>query len=72
MNINLLCKWWWKLDNEDGLWQQIIHFKYLNGKSICVVSHRQIDSAMSSGLLKIRDIYLQGRQAKLRDGKTTL
>ena len=56
MNISLLCKWWWKLDNEDGLWQQIIHVKYLNGKSICVVSHRQTDSAMSSGLLKIRDI----------------
>lgn len=22
MNINLLCKWWWKLDNEEGLWQR--------------------------------------------------
>ena len=21
MNISLLCKWWWKLDREDGLWQ---------------------------------------------------
>jgi hypothetical protein len=21
MNISLLCKWWWKLENEDGLWQ---------------------------------------------------
>jgi len=24
MNISLLCKWWWKLEKEDGLWQQII------------------------------------------------
>ena len=24
MNISLLCKWWWKLENEKGLWQQII------------------------------------------------
>jgi hypothetical protein len=55
-----------------GFGNKSFHFKYLNGKSVCVVSHRQTDSAMSSGLLKIRDIYLQGRQVKLRDGKTTL
>ena len=24
LNISLLCKWWWKLENEDGLWQEII------------------------------------------------
>jgi hypothetical protein len=29
MNISLLCKWWWKLEKEDGLWQQIIRHKYL-------------------------------------------
>jgi len=21
MNISLLCKWWWKLEAEEGLWQ---------------------------------------------------
>jgi hypothetical protein len=21
LNINLLCKWWWKLKNENGMWQ---------------------------------------------------
>jgi hypothetical protein len=20
MNISLLCKWWWKLEHEEGLW----------------------------------------------------
>jgi hypothetical protein len=24
MNISMLCKWWWKLENEDGLWQQVV------------------------------------------------
>jgi hypothetical protein len=29
MNVSLLCKWWWRLDNEEGLWQNIIRFKYI-------------------------------------------
>jgi len=24
MNISLLCKWWWKLEHEQGLWQDIV------------------------------------------------
>jgi hypothetical protein len=20
MNLSLLCKWWWKLENESGIW----------------------------------------------------
>jgi hypothetical protein len=34
LNITLLCKWWWKLEKEDGLWQQIVKFKYLRNSSI--------------------------------------
>jgi hypothetical protein len=72
MNISLLCKWWLKLKNENGLWQQIIHFKYLKGKNVCTVNHRQTDSAMWTDLLKIRSIYVQGRLVKVRDGRKTL
>jgi hypothetical protein len=24
MNLSLLCKWWWKVENEEGLWQAIV------------------------------------------------
>jgi hypothetical protein len=24
MNISLLCKWWWMLEKEDGLWHEIV------------------------------------------------
>jgi hypothetical protein len=34
MNISLLCKWWWKLDNEKGLWQDIVQYKYLRKKHL--------------------------------------
>jgi hypothetical protein len=27
MNASLLTKWWWKLEKEDGLWQDIIQAK---------------------------------------------
>lgn len=62
MNVSLLCKWWWKLDNKSGLWQDIVKFKYLKKDSICTVKHRQNDSAIWSDLLKVRNIYLQGRK----------
>lgn len=72
MNISLLCKWWRKLEVEDGLWQQIVRFKYLNTESICTVSHRQSDSPIWSDLLKIKNVYLQGRKIETRNGKNTL
>jgi hypothetical protein len=61
MNISLLCKWWWKLEKENGLWQQIIIYKYMQNKSIHNVGHKLNDSPMWSDLLKVKHIYLQGR-----------
>jgi hypothetical protein len=72
MNISLLCKWWWKFENGDGLWQDIIKFKYLKNASICIVSHMQNDSPIWSDLLKIGDIYLQGSKIEVKNGKKTL
>lgn len=72
MNISLLCKWCWKLENGVGLWQDIIKFKYLKNASICTVSHRQNDSPIWSDLLKVRDIYLQGRKITVKNGKKNI
>jgi len=71
MNISLLCKWWRKLEVEEGLWQKINRFKYLQSESICTVSHRQSDSPIWADLLKIKSVYLQGRKIEVRDGKNT-
>ena len=27
MNISLMCKWWWKLERSEGLWQEIVRKK---------------------------------------------
>ena len=29
LNISLLAKWWWKLENGEGLWQDIVMAKYV-------------------------------------------
>jgi hypothetical protein len=29
MNVRMLCKWWWKVENDEELWQYIIQAKYL-------------------------------------------
>jgi hypothetical protein len=72
MNISLMTKWWWKLDNEIGLWQEIVRFKYLKNDPIHIVRHRQNDSAIWFDLLKIKDVYLQGRKMVVRNGQKTL
>jgi hypothetical protein len=72
MNLSLLCKWWWKLKNETGLWQEIVKLKYLKNKGVSTVNHRLDDSPMWSDLIKVRNLYLRGRVIKVRDGKQTL
>jgi hypothetical protein len=69
INISLLSKWWWKLEKEEGLWQEIIKFKYLKNSSIHSVSHKLTDSHMWHDLLKIKDLYLQGRSVSIQNGE---
>lgn len=65
LNISLLSKWWWKLEWEDGLWQDLVKAKYLAKDSIHTVSHKLHDSPMWYDLLKVKDLYLRGRTIKI-------
>ena len=71
MNISLLSKWWWKLENEKGLWQEIIRYKYLKKDTIHSVTHKLSDSSVWYDMLKVREIYLQGRTVGIRRGNLT-
>jgi hypothetical protein len=62
INVSLLTKWWRKLDKEDGLWQKIVKFKYLKNGSLLDVTHKQSDSAIRADLLKVKNLYPQGRK----------
>jgi len=72
MNVSLLSKWWWKLDNEKGLWQDIVKAKYLKDGTISSVKHKIDDSPVWTDLLSVRHIYLKGRSLKVNNGKNTL
>jgi hypothetical protein len=50
MNISLLMKWWWKLDNENGLCQDIV------SSNILRTSHRHNNSTIWYDLPKVKDV----------------
>ena len=43
-NKCLLSKWLFKLLNEEGVWQELIHNKYLNSKTLSQVTAKPTDS----------------------------
>lgn len=51
-NISLLTKWWWKLDNDEGL--------NAGGKFN--------DSHVWKSLMKVKDLYMAGRKIVVRSG----
>jgi hypothetical protein len=71
MNFSLLTKWWWKLEQESGMWHEIIHAKYLKNKTIFSVTHKASDSPIWYDMLKVKDLYLQGRGVEIKDGRKT-
>jgi hypothetical protein len=69
MNISLLCKWWWKLENEEGLWQDIVRKKYKVRGGIVNLRNKPSNSPVWNDLIKIKGVYLAGRIMKIGDGR---
>jgi hypothetical protein len=69
MNISLLCKWWWKLENEEGLWQEIVRKKYKVKGGIVNLRNKPSNSPVWNDLIKIKGVYLAGRIMKIGDGR---
>ena len=73
MNLSLLCKWWGKLETEEGLWQTIIRAKYMRGgRLIGAIKHKIDDSPVWSDLLKVKHLYMSNRKIKVNNGLSTL
>jgi hypothetical protein len=68
MNYCLLSKWWWKLENENGIWQDIVKKKHLQNISVAEVKHKNSDSPCWFDLLKVKDLYIAGRKIKIGVG----
>jgi hypothetical protein len=57
MNISLLCKWLWKLENEEGLWQNLLKNKYLQAGSLAHMDAKHGCSHFWSGLMQVKNIF---------------
>lgn len=67
-NISLMVKWWWKLETQTGVWQNLVRARYLQNKSVATVQPRQSDFPYWKSLLKVRELYMMGRKIKLGCG----
>jgi len=68
-NKCLLSKCLYRLLTEDGMWQQILKNKYLGSKSLTQVTRKPGDSHFWTGLLKVKDEFLEGGHFQVGDGK---
>jgi hypothetical protein len=70
-NHCLLCKWWWKLETKDGLWQRLVKAKYGINKSLHHIKMINDDSLVWKDLLKVKHLYLRGRVMVVGNGNST-
>lgn len=71
MNDSLLCKWWWRLEEGQGLWQEICWKKYLNNSCVAMLQKKPSNSPVWDDLLKVKDTYMRGRQMAVGKGDRT-
>jgi len=71
MNISLLCKWWWRLEKGEGLWQEIVKKKYMKQHCISMLKKKPSNSPVWNDLLKVKDVYRQGRKMIVGNGVKT-
>jgi hypothetical protein len=57
-NLCLLSKWLDKLINQEGVWQEFLHNKYLNNKTLSQVTVHPHDFPFLRGLMKVKDEFL--------------
>ena len=71
MNLCLLAKWWWSLENKEGLWQKIVRFKYIRGRPLSLLQRKQGDSHFWKSILEVKDVFYKNCKRIIGDGKST-
>jgi hypothetical protein len=72
MNISLLCKWWWKFESREGLWQEIARKKYKIRGGINKLKYNPANSPLWNSIIKIKKFYLAGRKVVIGNGRTQI
>jgi hypothetical protein len=71
MNLSLLCKWWWEVENGQGMWQEIVKRKHIIKGGIVHLKNKPCNSPVWNYLIKIKELYLSGRSIQIGNGKDT-
>ncbi len=72
MNMALLGKWLWRLETEQGIWQDVLRAKYLSQKTLVQRKSKPGDSQFWKGVMGVKDAFYQFCEKKVGDGKNTL
>jgi hypothetical protein len=70
-NKCLLSKWLFKLLNEEGMWQELLHNKYLSQKTLAEVQAKPTDSPFWKGLMRIKNDFFTKGYFKIGNGTST-
>jgi hypothetical protein len=72
MNFCLMCKWLWKLETTDGLWQNLIRAKYLKDKPLSQCVGKPGDSHFWQGVIKTAGTFSRCCRKIIGNGQRTL
>ena len=67
----LLSKWLFKLLNEEGVWQELIHNKYLQNKTLSQATAKPFDSPFWKGLMKVKEDFFSRGSFTIGNGMNT-
>ena len=70
-NKALLCKWLFKLLNEEGVWQELLTNKYLHNKPLSQVQANPTDSAFWKGLMRVKEEFFSRGSFVIGNGQNT-
>jgi hypothetical protein len=70
MNIALLGKWIWKLENEEGIWQDLLRNKYLKQQTMSQACKKPGQSQFWNALMGIKDLFNSFCQKTVHNGKS--
>ena len=69
-NKCLLSKWLFKLLNE-GVWQELLHNKYLHSNTLSQVQSKPTDSPFWKGIMGVKDEFFSRGSFIIGDGSST-
>jgi hypothetical protein len=67
-NMCLLSKWLFKLLHEEGMWQQLLHNKYIKNKTLPQVESKPTDSPFWKGLMRVKPEFCKRGMFKVGNG----